>query len=405
MKLHICLIIITLSPVLSLDAQPTAYVLNTTGETMSRVNLANRIVDNDFITIGSDLFSYPNQVIVRGTIAYVVASGTNEIQVIDLTADTTLGFIDIGVATNPYWMVFLNDHIAYASALVTNEVVKIDVDARSVIDHIPVGTGPEGMVIYDRRLYVAHSGFDLGTFMYGQGEVWVIDTDADTVLTVIDVGVNPQYLATDRSGHIIVVCTGDYFSKFGILYTLDPSANSVLDSAALGGSPGQISVGPDNIAYIAAGGFDPSGRGYVYSLDAGQMLVLHDANNPIVVDSGCTTATAYQDGTCFAAGFADTLRIIDSSGTSLAAYGVGDGPVHVAFNYQPGDVNGDWSVDIADVTYLVAFMFRHGPPPVWPGWRGNINGSGGIDISDVTYLTSFEFRSGPAPRVGEDWRD
>ncbi len=390
--------------VVNLVAQPAAYVLNTTGETVSRVNLSTGVVDNDFITVGSDLFSYPNQIVVRNKTAYVVASGTNEIQLIDLAADTTLGFIDIGAATNPYWMTFLNDHVAYATALITNEVVKIDVDAMSVVDHIPVGTGPEGMLLFDSRLYVAHSGFDLGTFTYGQGEIWVLDTDADTVLTVVAVGTNPQYLARDRNGHILVVCTGDYFSKFGFLYIIDPSTNSVMDSASLGGSPGQISVGPDNIAYIAGGGFDPGGQGYVYSFDADAMHVLHDAGNPLVVDSGCTTTVTFQDSTCFAAGFGDTLRIVNSAGSSLAAFGVGDGPVHIAFNYLPGDMNGDWSVDIADLTYLVTYMFKTGPPPVWPAWRGNVNGLGKIDIADLTYLVGYSFRGGPPPAVGEDWR-
>jgi len=82
--------------------EPTAYVINTSGETLSKINLTTGVVDNDILTLGSDVYCYPNQIVVRDTLAYVVNSGTHEIQIIDLKSEATVDFIDIGDGTNPY---------------------------------------------------------------------------------------------------------------------------------------------------------------------------------------------------------------------------------------------------------------------------------------------------------------
>jgi hypothetical protein len=60
----------------------------------------------------------------------------------------------------------------------------------------------------------------------------------------------------------------------------------------------------------------------------------------------------------------------------------------------PGDVNGDGNVDVADVFYLINFLFASGPVP--PG-RANVNGSGGIDVSDAFFLINYLFAGGPPP--------
>ena len=63
-----------------------------------------------------------------------------------------------------------------------------------------------------------------------------------------------------------------------------------------------------------------------------------------------------------------------------------------------GNVNGDGleSVDIADLTFLVAYMFKSGPEPFCLD-EANVNGAGLIDVADVTYLVSFMFKGGAAP--------
>ena len=60
------------------------------------------------------------------------------------------------------------------------------------------------------------------------------------------------------------------------------------------------------------------------------------------------------------------------------------------------DNNGTGS-DIADLIYLVNFMFQNGPEPPCMA-EADINGNGtGPDITDLIYLVSFMFQNGPPP--------
>ncbi len=80
---------------------------------------------------------------------------------------------------------------------------------------------------------------------------------------------------------------------------------------------------------------------------------------------------------------------------------------------DPGCCNGDGKrgnvddlsgpggeVDVADLSYLVDFLFRGGPPPPCTD-EGNVDaltGPGGpIDVADLSYLVDFLFRGGPPP--------
>jgi hypothetical protein len=61
-----------------------------------------------------------------------------------------------------------------------------------------------------------------------------------------------------------------------------------------------------------------------------------------------------------------------------------------------GDINGDWEgPNVADLTYLVDFLFRGGPPPPMMQ-NADVNGSGGgPNVADLTYLVDYMFRNGP----------
>lgn len=65
-------------------------------------------------------------------------------------------------------------------------------------------------------------------------------------------------------------------------------------------------------------------------------------------------------------------------------------------NYLP-DEN---SINVADITYLVAFLFKGGTIPPCPE-QGDVNAIGGpdlpIDVSDIIYLVDYLFRGGPQP--------
>jgi hypothetical protein len=59
-----------------------------------------------------------------------------------------------------------------------------------------------------------------------------------------------------------------------------------------------------------------------------------------------------------------------------------------------GDVNGDGLVNIADVFYLINYLFAGGSPPLG---AADVNSDLSIDLLDVFYLINYLFAGGPSP--------
>ncbi len=62
----------------------------------------------------------------------------------------------------------------------------------------------------------------------------------------------------------------------------------------------------------------------------------------------------------------------------------------------PGDADGNGTVNISDVVFLINYIFAGGAAPN-PLLVGDANCSGGINISDAVYLIQYIFAGGPAP--------
>lgn len=67
--------------------------------------------------------------------------------------------------------------------------------------------------------------------------------------------------------------------------------------------------------------------------------------------------------------------------------------------YATGDANGDGSINIADIVFLVAYLFKGGPAPS-PLWKADVNGDCKVTIADIVYLVSYLFKGGPPPKRG-----
>jgi len=70
---------------------------------------------------------------------------------------------------------------------------------------------------------------------------------------------------------------------------------------------------------------------------------------------------------------------------------LGEMPVFVC-----GDFNSDDNVNILDITAMIAYLYKGGPPPA-NILAVDVNGSGEVNILDITYLISYLYKSGPEP--------
>lgn len=64
-----------------------------------------------------------------------------------------------------------------------------------------------------------------------------------------------------------------------------------------------------------------------------------------------------------------------------------------------GDVNGDNKVNLMDAVYIIAYLYRGGPPPVQLN-LADVDASCTVIILDVTYLIQYLYRGGPQPLPG-----
>jgi len=91
------------------------------------------------------------------------------------------------------------------------------------------------------------------------------------------------------------------------------------------------------------------------------------------------------------------LLVIDCSASSYTpSFTAGAGTYET---FICGDINADCSRNIADVVYLINYIFRHGAAPV-PANAGDVNGDCTIHIGDAVYYINWIFMGGPEPVCG-----
>jgi type IX secretion system substrate protein len=291
------------------------YIVNSLGENLSFVNLENHGVNSNAATLGL----YTNQIKIRRDKGYVVNSGLNELQIINLQTFSTMNQIPLGTGTNPYNMDFINDSLCAVSLLFTNQVAIVNVNSGQVVQNINVGNGPEGLKYYNGKIYVTNTNFNGAG--YDPGTVSVIDVSSLTVENTISVGTNPQSADIDSNGNLIVSCTGDYASVYSQVDVVNLTSGSVTNSIPLNTFITSVFVNSNNKVYITTFGFG------VMVYDLTSQTFERDEADPLPGGSGCVFDN---QNNCYIVDFnEDSIRAFSENHVHLNSYLVGDGPVSV----------------------------------------------------------------------------
>lgn len=90
---------------------------------------------------------------------------------------------------------------------------------------------------------------------------------------------------------------------------------------------------------------------------------------------------------------------IDAGDSSIQASGSGGCRIDIGKNEFPyiiGNANGDYGINMADVVFIVNYLFIGGPAPC-PYHSGDANCDGMVDLSDVVCLVNYLFCGYPIP--------
>jgi hypothetical protein len=374
----------------AIDDLDRLYIINSLGENLTMVDRAGDSVVTNLMPLGG----CPNRIRAHNGLLFVVNSCTDDLMVIIQSTHAVVRTVHFPSGDNPWDIAIIDDSLCAVSMLLTNEVAIVNYQEGNESRRFAVGAAPEGLLYAYGRLWVANCALDFGTFAYGQGTVSISNELLTATVTSVNVGANPQVLALGNNGEVHVMCTGNYFDRFGEIYTLDPDSWLPTDSIDIGDFPGDLVVGPEGRGYLAGGGFVDSG--FVFRYETGSHTLLNGPANPWKTAQGVLSITPRAEGGVFALAFGgDTVTEMSLQGALVRAWPVGDGPgyaTHVT-NRIPGDINQDGIHNVQDVVGIVGLAFRGEPSPERPE-AADVNGDCVYSIVDVVKIVSQVFRGG-----------
>ncbi len=81
-------------------------------------------------------------------------------------------------------------------------------------------------------------------------------------------------------------------------------------------------------------------------------------------------------------------------------FGDGGGPC----DCEPGNVNGDGTINIFDITYIISYLYLSGPAPIpYALCSADPNKDCTCNIFDITYIISHLYLGGPPPCTCNEW--
>jgi hypothetical protein len=232
------------------------------------------------------LGTYPNAIDALAGFLYVVNSGDNTVQRVNIdTAASEPSFVDLGENQNPYDFTIFGDRI-YITNLIANSVAVADLSTGQVISNtaFPELISPQDIIATDNYLIIANTEFVFGSGATEFGSVIVLSRD-DTPTFI-------NRIPTTQPNPQFVFVHGDsaYAVNSGLIEYDDNFVSSPVGDAGVDIIPlnalSNISSAPQNISLGAAQGFvgNPGAPAVI-----GDALFLGSGTAPILFQIDLTT--------------------------------------------------------------------------------------------------------------------
>ncbi|MEW5923379.1 MAG: dockerin type I domain-containing protein [Candidatus Zixiibacteriota bacterium] len=207
----------------------------------------------------------------------------------------------------------------------------------------------------------------------------------------------------------------DELDEFGVRDNLN--YNFWSDYTGIDGNSDGYGDQPYEIDCDMCSGYPYDGYPLMYAYDIDQDQIIDSADN-CPFDSNADQA---DDDVDFIGDACDDCVDYDNDGYGNPDYPQNQCPVdNCPYTYNPnqldsnqngigdacelvcGDVNFNGSVNILDVTYLVNYLYKSGPPPPYMQ-LADVNSSCSLNILDVTSLINYLYKGGAAPVCPSAW--
>jgi len=224
-------------------------------------------VGNDIAINGDEVWMVINN---SGIVEVVSAQDEIEIATVTVPTPRSIAFDNKYAYVTSWAGAYANYGADYSITDYSNpkgQVYRINLSTKKVEGTVEVGYQPEGIAVYNGKLYVANSGGIASqlppTYSY-DNTVSIIDAASFKVEKAVEVQVNLKNVYSDGKGNIYVTTLGNYWDVHSGLYLLPAS------------SPEQVKVISDYVSVSALNGdtvycigtdseFDWSGTPHVYS--------------------------------------------------------------------------------------------------------------------------------------------
>jgi hypothetical protein len=195
----------------------------------------------------------------------------------------------------------------------------------------------------------------------------------------------------------IIVTNSQVLFAYQIHLEFNPSVLQVIDADTTGTATG--TAGADQFGFSKN---NVAGTIEIYcAIDCPRLAGIPPGTNTLVkikfsVDEGAPSGVTLLD-LKNVTGLVFWGNLLDYAGGNVYPTLV-DGNFTVQF--KCGDVNGDSTVNVSDVVYLINCLFVPGSPPPDPMAVGDVNCDGKVNVNDVVYLINSLFVAGSPPPCG-----